>query len=99
MPRIDPAILAWLSPLWIAAASAAALALVVCALAFGRARKGAPAAFGRLFLVAIGAGLCGVLAWALLQSGGARDRAAERLALEARATQLSVQALRPGSAL
>lgn len=99
MARIDPAILAWVTPLWIAAASAAALVLIVCALAFGRARKGAIATFGRVCLVAISAGLSGVLAWALLQSGAARDRAAERLALEARATQLNAQALRPGSAL
>ena len=99
MARIDPAILAWLPPLWIAAVSAAALALVVCALAFGRARKGALAACGRVLLVAIGAGLCGVLVGALLQSSVARDRAAERVALEARAAQLSVQTLSPGSPL
>jgi len=99
MARIDPAILPWVTPLWIAAACAAALALVVCALAFGRARQGALAAGGRVFLAALSAGLCGVLAWALLQNGAARDRAAERLALEARAAQLSAQVLSPGSPL
>jgi hypothetical protein len=73
--------------------------LVVCALAFGRARKSALATFGRAVLVLISAGLCGVLAWALLQNGVARERAAERLALEARAAQLRAQTLSPGSAL
>jgi hypothetical protein len=96
MARIDPAFMAWVTPLWIAAGSAAALALTVCALAFGRGRDGTLADSARVFLVAIGAGLCGVLAWALLQNG---NRAAERLALEARATQLTAQALSPGSPL
>lgn len=99
MPRIDPAILAWVTPLWIAAGAAALLAVVICALAFGRERKGAPAAFGRMPLIALSGGLCGVLACALLANGAARDRAAERRALEARAAQLSAQALRPGSPL
>ena len=99
MARIDPAILAWVTPHWIAVACTAALALVVCALAFGRTRKGALAVAGRVCLAAVSAGLCGVLAWALLQNGVARDRAAERLALEARAAQLNAQALSPGSPL
>jgi hypothetical protein len=99
MPRIDLAILAWVTPLWIAAGAAALLAVMVCALAFGRERKGAPAAFGRVLLIALSGGLCGVLAWALLANGAARDRAAERRALEARAAQLSAQALRAGSPL
>jgi hypothetical protein len=99
MPRIDLAILAWVTPLWIAAGAAALLAVLVCALAFGRERKGAPAVFGRTLLIAVGGGLCGVLAWALLAGGAARDRAAERRALQARAAQLSAQALRPGSPL
>jgi hypothetical protein len=99
MPRIDLAILAWVTPLWIAAGAAAALAVVVCTLAFGRERKGAPSAFGLVLLTALSAGLCGVLASALLADGAARDRAAERRALETRAAQLSAQALRPGSPL
>jgi hypothetical protein len=99
MARIDPAILAWITPLWIAAGCTAALALVVCALTLGRARKGVLAAGGRVCLVVIGACVCGVLAWALLQNTAARDRAAERLALQARATQLSAQGLSPGSPL
>lgn len=99
MARLDPAIMAWATPLWITASAAAALALVIFSLALGRARKGALAACGRAFLVLVGAGLCGVLAWALLQNAAARDRAAERLALEARATQLSARALIPGSPL
>ena len=98
MAGIDPAILAWLTP-WLAAASAAVLVLLVCALVFGRARDGVLAASGRLLLVVMSAGLCGVLAWALLQNSTAGGRAAERLALEARAGQLSAQALSPGSAL
>ncbi len=92
MPRVDSAIWAWATPLWIAAGSAAALA-------FGRARNGAQAAFARVLLVVVSAGLCGVLAWALLQNGEARERAAERRALEARAAQLTAQVLRPGSPL
>jgi hypothetical protein len=92
MARIDPAILTWLTP-WIAAASAAVFGFVVCV------RDGVLAASGRFLLVVIGAGLCGALAWALLQNSAAGERAAERLALEARAAQLSAQALGPGSAL
>jgi hypothetical protein len=99
MPRVDAAILAWATPLWIAAGAAAALTVVICVLVFGQARQGRPAAFGRTLLVALSAGLCGALAWALLASGAARDRAAERRALEARAAQLSAQALSPGSPL
>jgi hypothetical protein len=99
MARIDPAIAAWLTPAFVAAGTAAALALVVSALAFGRARNRVLGGAGRILLVAIGAGLSGVLAWALLQNGVARDRAAERLALEARAAQLNAQALSPGSPL
>jgi len=99
MAGIDPAILAWVTPLSIAAGSAAALALVVCALVFGRARKGVLAASGRLCLVALGAGLCGVLVWAMLQNNAGGDRLAERLALESRAAQLSAQALSPGPPL
>jgi hypothetical protein len=99
MPRIDLAILAWVTPLGIAAGAAALLAVMVCALAFGREREGAPAAFGRMLVIALSGGLCGVLVWALLANGTARDRAAERRALEARAAQLSAQAARPGSPL
>ncbi len=99
MPRIDPAILAWATPLWIAASAAAALAVVVYALASGPRRKDGPAAFGRMLLVILGASLCGVVAWALLANGAARERSAERRALEARAAQLSAQALSPGSPL
>jgi hypothetical protein len=100
MPRIDPAILAWAVPLWIAAgAAAAALAVVICALAFARRCTGRRAAFGRMVLVALSGGLSGVLAWALLADGAARDRAVERRALEARAAQLNAQALIPGSPL
>ncbi len=99
MPRIDPAILAWATPLWVAASAVAALAVVVYALASGPRRKDGPAAFGRTLLVILGAGLCGVVAWALLANGAARERSAERRALEARAAQLSAQALSPGSPL
>jgi hypothetical protein len=99
MPRIDPAILAWATPPWVAAGAAAMLAVLLCALAMGRGGKGPRAAFGRMLVVALSGSLCGVLVWALLATGAARDRAAERRALEARAAQLSAQALSPGSPL
>jgi hypothetical protein len=99
MPPIDLAILAWATPLWIAAGAAALLAITVGALAFGQEREGAPAAFRRILLIALSGGLSGLLVWGLLADGAARDRAAERRALEARAAQLSAQAVRPGSPL
>lgn len=102
MGRIDPQILtliARISPLWIAALSAAFLVLAVCALAFRPARKGFFAALGRSFLLMLTAGLSASLIWAVLQNAAVRDRGAQRSALKLRATELTARALAPGSAL
>ena len=102
MDRVDPQILALLSrvsPLWIAALSAALLVLTVCALALGRPRKGFFAGLGRFFLVTLTAGLCACLIWALLDNTAVRDRDAQRSALRLREAELTAQALAPGSPL
>ncbi len=84
--------------LWVAAGSAALL-LVVCVLVF--ARSGAPALTSglRSAVVVLGALLGATIAWAFLNQPSARDRSAERRALEARAQELTAAALAPGSAL
>jgi hypothetical protein len=107
MLRIDPEIAAKVStqittlasPLWIAAASAALLVVVICALAFRRSRKGFLTATGRVVLILLGAFLSGSLTWALFDSAATGERSAERSALQMRAGQLTAQALAPGSPL
>jgi hypothetical protein len=92
---LDPDIGSSALRLWVAAGSAALL-VFVCALAFDwtRART-----IVRIGVVVLGALLGGTLAWAFLNAAGARDRSAERRALETRAAELNVQALQPGSPL
>lgn len=102
MGRVDPQILALMSrisPLWIAALSAAFLVLTVCALVLRRSRKGAFAGIGRFFLIMLTAGLSASLIWAILENAALRDRDAQRSALKLRARELTVQALAPGSTL
>lgn len=92
MLRIGPQIMTLASPLWIAAGSAALLVAIACVLAFGRSRKGFAAGTVRLVFVVLGAGVGGLLTWAVFGN-------AERNALQARAESLTAQALAPGSAL
>lgn len=99
MLRIAPQIVTLASPLWVAAASAALLAVIACALALGPRRKGVAAAAARLVLIVIGAALCGSLTWAFFDSAALRERSAERDALAARAGELTAQSLAPGSPL
>ena len=80
--------------LWVAAGSAALL-VFVCALAFDWTRT----RVARVGVVVVGALLGATLAWAFLNAATVSDQSAERRALEARATELSVQALAPGSPL
>jgi hypothetical protein len=81
--------------LWIAAGSAALL-VFVCALAIDWTRTRTVARVG---VVVAGAVLGATLSWAFLNGASLRDLSAERRALEARASALSVQAVAPGSAL
>lgn len=81
--------------LWIAAGSAALL-VFVCAVAFRWTQTRNSARAG---VVAVGAVLGAVLAWAFLAGASDRDLGAERRALELRATELNGQALMPGSPL
>lgn len=102
MGRIDQQILALISrisPLWIAALSAAFLVLTVCALVLRRSRQGAFAGIGRFFLIMLTAGLGASLIWAILDNAAVRDRDAQRSALKLRAGELTAQALVPGSTL
>jgi hypothetical protein len=107
MLRIDPEIAAKVldrimtlaSPLWIAAAAAALLAVVACVLASRRSRKGFLAATARVMLILFAAALSGSLTWAYFDSAAMRAQGVERSALEMRAGQLTAQALAPGSPL
>jgi hypothetical protein len=98
MLRVDPQIMAW-SPLWIAAASAALLVVVMCALALRPSPKGLAAAGARVLLILLGATLSGSLTWTFLAGATLRDQDAERSVLELRAAQLMTQSLLPGSPL
>jgi hypothetical protein len=99
MLPIAPQITAWISPLWIAAASAALLVLIIYVLAFRPKPKGAASAAGRVPLILLVAVLGGALVWAFLDNGVERSQEAERSALELRAGQLTVRTLTPGSPL
>jgi hypothetical protein len=102
MGHVDPQILALISrisPLWIAALSAALLVLTVCVLVLRRSRKGFFAGIGRFFLVVLTAALSGSLIFAFLDNAAVRDRDAQRTALKLRAGELTAQALVPGSPL
>jgi hypothetical protein len=92
---LDPDIGSSALRLWVAAGSAALL-VFVCALAFDWTRTRTVA---RVSVVIVGALLGATLAWAFLNAASVRDQNAERRALEARATELNVQALAPGSPL
>lgn len=92
---LDPEIGGSAVRLWVAAGSAALL-VSVCALAFDWTRT---RVITRVAAVIIGAGLGGMLAWTFLNVAGARDNNAERRALEARAAELNVRVLAPGSPL
>ncbi len=99
MLRFDPQIAGWLSPSLVAAAAVALLVITVGALAFPRRRKGALAAFARVVLILIVAGLGGSLSWAYFDSAATRAHQAERRALELRVGRLNEQSLKPGSPL
>jgi len=92
---LDPDIGSSALRLWVAAGSAALL-VFVCALAFDWTRTRTVA---RVSVVVVGALLGATLAWAFLNAATVRDQSAERRALEARATELNIQALAPGSPL
>jgi hypothetical protein len=92
---LDPDIGSSALRLWVAAGSAALL-VFVCALAFDWTRTRTVA---RVSVVVVGALLGATLAWAFLNAATVRDQNAERRALEARATELNIQALAPGSPL
>jgi hypothetical protein len=92
---LDPDIGSSALRLWVAAGSAALL-VFVCARAFDWTRTRTVA---RASVVVVGALLGATLAWAFLNAATVRDQSAERRALEARATELNIQALAPGSPL
>jgi hypothetical protein len=99
MGRVDPQILALIaqvSPLWIAAASAALLVLTICAIVQRHSRKGFLARVGQFFLILLTAALSGSLIWAF---AALRDHDSQRSALQLRAGELTAQALAPGSSL
>ena len=99
MGRIDPQILALIaqvSPLWMAAASAAFLVLTICAILLGRSRKGFLARVGQYSLILLTAALSGSLIWGF---AAVRERDAQRSTLQLRAGELTAQALAPSSSL
>jgi hypothetical protein len=82
-------------PAWVAGALAAVL-VVVCLLGFTRAgREGISGGLVRVALVLVGAGI----AWILFDGSARRDLVVERRALDARANDLTVRTIMPGSAL
>jgi hypothetical protein len=81
-------------PAWMAGG---ALALFVVIAVLNLSRTGASVA-GAVLRVAVVAGAC-VAVWLLLEQGMVRERAAERRALDQRATDLAMRAAAPGSAL
>ena len=95
IPGLDPVAGTVALPLW-AAGAVAALFAVLCILAFGRAgREGTIGGLARLVLVFIGA----TLAWVGLEATSHQSRNAERLALDARLSELAARTAMPGSAL
>jgi hypothetical protein len=86
MLRIGPQLATWASVPWVAAVSAALLTVILCALAFGRSRKGFAAAATRFVLVAVAAGLSGSLTWAIYCG-------LERNALQVRAAELTARSV------
>jgi hypothetical protein len=95
MPGIDPASGTFVIPIW-AAGAIAALLVVVCIMALRRAGQiGNLNVVVRWAAVLIGA----LLVLVVLDRWAAREHAAERRALEARAAALTARAVAPGSAL
>ena len=95
MSGLDPVSGTLALPMW-AAGTLAAVALVVCLIAFRRAvHDGLTGAAAWVALLLIGAGAT----WLALEVAPARDVAAERRALDARLTDLTARAIAPGSAL
>src|SRR3990172_3379326 len=88
MPGFDPAAGTLVLPVW-AAGAVAALFFIVCILALSRA--GFVRAFAAVAVVLLG----GLTVWSLLERSAMRDR----LALDARAGELTARALVPGSPL
>ena len=84
--------------LWVAAGSAALL-VVVCSIAFIRARYATPNSAVRSAAVVVAAVLGAAMAWAFLGSASDREQSAERRALEMRAQELTQRTLAPGSPL
>ena len=86
---------AFAMPVW-AAGALAALLFVLGVLAFARgAQIGRAGVAWRVALVLVGAGLM----WILLDRPGGRDQTAARRMLDARATELTLRAIAPGSPL
>src|SRR5712691_458985 len=77
-------------------AALAALAFVLCLLAYSRSgREGPRGILACIALVLVGA----TSTWFMLDGSNRRDLAAERRALDARALDLTMRAIMPGSAL
>jgi hypothetical protein len=98
MVGVDPEIGNSALRLWIAAGSAALL-VAAGVLAFIRSRGNVAHALERSGVIALGAILGAVLAWASLDRSAGRDSDADRRALEMRAEELTAHSLAPGSAL
>ena len=95
IPGLDPLSGTLALPLW-SVGALAALFVVFCALALGRAgRDGAIGSVARIALVMAGA----VLTWFFVGGTTKQDAASERRALEARAGVLAARAMMPGSPL
>jgi hypothetical protein len=95
IPGLDPVTGTLSLSLWTAGALAA-LFVVFCAMALGRAgREGLLGGVARIALVLVGA----IVTWFFLEGTTRQDAAAERRALETRADVLTTRATMPGSPL
>ncbi len=95
MPGLDPVTGTLTLPLW-AAGAVTALLVVFCVIALNRAgREGLNGGLARIGLVLVGA----ILTWFFLEGTSKQDTAAERRAIEARASTLATRATMPGSPL
>ncbi len=98
MPKFDLAMSVLGLPVWAVAAAAAVLIIVLLTAIFAVARGGwarGASLVVRFALVVIGAAIL----WSFFDRAELRERAAERRALDQRATELTARAVAPGSAL
>jgi hypothetical protein len=95
LPALDPVSGMLVVPIWLIGALGA-LFVLVGVFAFDRSTASRPVVLGVRYAAIL---IAGLLAWGALDRSAIRDAAAERRALDARASELTARAITPGSAL